>query len=132
KLGKQPAALRDIADACLWHLVSRKARQLHPILGDLAGADTYKAHDRPKCRCLSGSVPSQKAVHLAAADLDRETVQSLHITVRAVDPVHEKSGAHRTLPRYARCTAGLARISSRVPSARTRPWSMTVIRSASA
>src|SRR5207253_9633584 len=119
--GKDVAVLGDVAEALARDDVGRQRTDLRVAEANGAGGVDV-AHDRPDGRRAPDTVAPEQADDLAVPDGQGHAVQDVAL---AVERVQVRDGEHQAtlcgVPRYASCTAALARMRSGVSWAMTSP-----------
>src|SRR6266478_1389531 len=111
-------------------LVGRTAGDLAAVEADAAAGDLDQPHDRLERGRLAGPVAPEERDHLPRPRPQAHAVQDPGEAVAALYRVQLEH--HASSPRYTRCTCASARTSAGRPSAMTRPWCSTMMRSATA
>src|SRR5262249_14994906 len=128
QLAERSAPLRHVRDADTRGRVGAP-RQL-AALEDHVAVATHGARHRPERRGLAGAVRAEHRDDLPLADVERDSVESLHRAVARLDALELQERGHDSAPRYASITFLSPRTSAGVPSAILRPKSRTCTRSA--
>src|SRR5437899_7790392 len=138
EIRKNAAPLRHVGDAATGDEMRLGARHWRAANVNIARAGFDDPEHAANQRALAYPVAPHEPDRLAAADAEVDAVQNVAGAIIGVQlprfqyclgvDVH----VHMAPPRYAWRTAGLARISSGVPLSRTWPFTITVIRSATA
>src|SRR5881296_722490 len=130
QVGEDPPILGHEPDAQAGHAVRRHTAQRASLEADLSGRHLDDADDRLEGGGLAGAIASEQRDHLA---LGRAQADAVEHVARPVDRVDVGELEHHgASPRYTACTSRSARTAAGVPSAITRPWCSTMIRSATA
>ena len=87
QIGKNAAALRDIADAPARNLMGRAAREIEAVELDRSAASRRKPHDRAQRRGLADAVAAEQRGALAGLHLEIDALQDVQLADMDVDVV---------------------------------------------
>src|SRR5687767_11427416 len=116
-----------LGDAVRWQPFQRPTMKL-----DAPRPQSHDAHEGPNRGGLAHAVATEQRHQLPRADLEVDAEEHLADAVRRLQSLEPQAQREISSPRYARRTSALARIVSGAPLAMTRPYTITLMRSASA